>query len=181
MATWQRFLKGAIYHIFLLLVNFSVLVGIIESLQLFFSTTNPLPILNALLLGYILLNTGLMLSVQLGIQVLEVIKGRFPTFLIWYYFKFDDSESIPVPLMDPTKSKLAVFVLILVISGSPILFPIFAFYGFLLVWGYLAIIALDPSMIIALFGQFLNWMPPLLAVAVLLIVVSIVMIEFRHE
>jgi len=122
-----------------------------------------------------------MLSVQLGIQVLEIIKVRSPTILIWYYFKFDDNESIPIPLLDPTKTKLAVLVLLLVISGGPILFPIFAFYGFLLVWGYLALIAFDPSTLIHIFAQFLNWIPPLLVIAVLIIVVSIVMIEFKHE
>ncbi len=181
MVSWQQLLKGTIGHAFLLLVNFSVLVGIIESLQLFFDPVNPMPILNSLVLGYILIHTCLMLSVQLGIQVLEIIKARFPTILIWFYFKFDDNESIPIPLLDPTKTKLAVLVLLLVISGGPILYPIFAVYGFLLVWGYLAIIALDPSTLIQLFAQFLNWIPPLLAIAVLVIAVSIVMIEFRHE
>ena len=181
MVSWQQLLKGAIGHLLLLLVNFSVLVGIIESLQLFFDPMNPIPILNALVLGFILIHTCLMLSVQLGIQVLEIIKIRSPTILIWYYFKFDDNESIPIPLLDPTKTRLAVLVLLLVISGGPILYPIFAIYGFLFVWGNLAIIALDPSTLIHLFSHFLNWIPPLLAIVVLVIVVSIVMIEFRHE
>jgi hypothetical protein len=181
MAKWQQWLKGFIAHIVLLFINFSVLVGIIDSLQLFFNPVNPLPILNALVLGYMLVHTGLLLSIQLGIQVLEIIKVRFPTILIWYYFQFDDNESIPIPLLDPTKTRLAVLVLLLVISGGPILYPIFAIYGFLLSWGYLALIAIDPSTLIQLFAQFLNWMPPVLAIAVLIIVASIVMIEFRHE
>ncbi|MDH4214421.1 MAG: hypothetical protein OEV85_10900, partial [Candidatus Thorarchaeota archaeon] len=92
-----------------------------------------------------------------------------------------DNESIPIPLLDPTKTKLAILVLLLVISGGPVLFPIFAIYGFLLVWGYLALIAVDPSTLIRLFAQFLNWMPPFLALIVFVIVASIVMIEFRHE
>jgi hypothetical protein len=181
MVTGHQLLKGAIGHIFLLLVNFSVLVGIIESLQLFIDPANPMPFLNLLVLGYMVIHTCLVLSMQLGIQVLEIIKVRFPTLLIWYYFKFDNNESIPIPLFDPTKSRLAVLMLLLVISGGPILFPIFAIYGFLFVWGYLAIIALDPSTLIQLFAQFLNWMPPLLIITVLVIVVSIVMIEFRRE
>jgi hypothetical protein len=180
MVAWQQLVKDAIGHIALLLVNFSVLVGIIQSLQLFFDTSNPLPILNSLLLGYMLIHTFLMLSVQLGIQILEIIKIRSPTLLILFYFKFSDEESIPITLLDPTKSRLAVLILLLVISGGPVLFPIFAVYGFLLVWGYLAIIALDPSTLIQLFEQFLNWVPPLLGIIVLVIVVSIVMIEFRH-
>ena len=180
MATWQLIFKGAIGHILLLIVNFSVLVGIIESLQLFFDPSNPQPILNILVLGYMLVHTGLLLSIQLGIQVLEIIKARFPTLLIWYYYKFNDNESIPLSLLDPTKSKLAVLILFLVISGGPILFPIFAVYGGLVVWGYLAVIGLEPSTLLQLFGRFLTWVPPLLAVAVLIIVMSIVMIEFRH-
>jgi hypothetical protein len=180
MRTWQQWVKGILGHIFLLLVNFSVLVGIIESLQLFIDPLGAMPFLNTLVLGFMVTHTCLMLSVQLGIQVLEIIKVRSPTILIWYYFKFENNESIPVPLLDPTKSKLAVLVLLLVISGGPILFPIFAIYGFLIVWGYFTIITLDPSTLIRLFAQFLNWMPPLLTIAVLVIVVSIVMIEFRH-
>jgi hypothetical protein len=138
-------------------------------------------LLNLLVLGYMVIHTCLLLSIQLGIQVLQIIKVRFPTLLIWFYFKFDNNESIPIPLLDPTKSKLAVLILLLVISGGPILYPVFAIYGFLFVWGYLTVIALDPSTLIRLFSQFLNWMPPLLAIAVLVIVVSIVMIEFRYE
>jgi hypothetical protein len=181
MLTWQQWLKGAVGHISLLLINFLVLIGIIESIQLFFESMNPLPFLNALLLGFIVTHTCLMLSVQLGVQVLEIIKVRSPTVLIWYYFKFEDNESIPIPLLDPTKSKLAVLVLLLIISGGPILYPIFALYGFLSVWGYFTIITLDPSILIQLFTQFLNWVPPLLGIVVLVIVVSIVMIEFKHE
>jgi hypothetical protein len=180
MVTWQQFVKGTLGHIALLLVNFSVLVGIIESLQLFFDTAHPLQVLYSLLLGYMVIHTFMMLSVQLGIQILEIIKVRSPTLLILYYFKFGDEESIPISLLDPTKSKLAVLILLLVISGAPVLFPIFAVYGFLLVWGYLAIITLDPSTLIQLFEQFLNWVPPLLGIVVLLIVASIVMIEIRH-
>ncbi|MFW9957006.1 MAG: hypothetical protein ACFFCT_02955 [Candidatus Odinarchaeota archaeon] len=181
MTSWKQLFKGLIGHLFLLFVNFSVLVGIIGGLQLFFDTMNPMPLLNSLLLGYMLVHTCLMLSVQLGIQVLEIIKIRFPTILIWYYFKFDDNESIPIPLLDPTKTKLAILVLLLVISGGPVLFPIFAIYGFLFIWGYLTLIAVDPSTLIRLFAQFLNWMPPFLALIVFVIVASIVMIEFRHE
>lgn len=180
MATWQHSLMGVIGHIALLVINFSVLVGIIAGLQIFFDSIHPLPILNLLLLGYMLIHTFMMLSVQLGIQVLEIIKVRFPTLLILYYFKFGDEESIPIPLLDPTKSRLAVLVLLLVITGGPILFPIFAVYGALFVWGYLSLISLDPATLIRLFEQFLNWVPPLLGIVVLVIVASIVMIEFRH-
>jgi hypothetical protein len=180
MATWKHRIIGIVGHIVLLLVNFSVLVGIIESLQLFFDVAYPLPILNYLLLGYMAVHTFMMLCVQLGIQLLELIKVRSPTVLILYYFKFSDEESIPIALLDPTKSRLAVLVLLLVISGGPILYPIFAAYGFLTIWGNLSIITLDPGAIIQLFAQFLNWVPPLLGIAALVIVISIVMIEFRH-
>ena len=41
---------------------------------------------------------------------------------------------------------------------------IFAIYGFLLVWGHLAIIALDPASVVQYFGIFLNYAPPLLLI-----------------
>ena len=149
-------------------------------MQLFFDTEHPIPILNALLLGYMVVHTSLLLSIQLGIQVLEMIKVRSPTILVTYYFKFSDQETIPLPLLDPTKSRLAVIVLFLVISGGIVLYPIFAIYGFLIIIARIPIIALSPSIIINYFIIFLNYVPPLLLIAVVIIVLSIVMIEFRH-
>jgi hypothetical protein len=177
MVSKTQYLKGAVGHLFLLLVNFSVLVGIIESLQLF---TPELPILNALVLGYMLVHTFILLTVQQGVQILEFIKLRMPTVLIIYYFEISDQETIKIPLFDPTKNKLAVIILLLVITGGPILYPIFAIYGFLLVWGHLTIIALDPARIVQYFGIFLNYAPPLLLIIAAVIIISIILIEKKH-
>jgi len=177
MVNKYQYLKGIIEHLFLLLINFSVLVGIIESLQLFSPT---LPILNGMVLGYMLAHTFILLSIQQGVQILELIKMRLPTILITYYFEVSDQETIKVPLFDPTKSRLAVIILLLVVTGGPILFPIFAIYGFLLVWGHLAIIALDPVRIVQYFGIFLNYAPPILLIIAAIIILSIVMIERKH-
>jgi len=168
----KQFLKGAIGHVFLIVVNFCVLLGIIVSFQLLVSPLNPLPFLNALLLGFMVTHTSILLSIQLGVQVLEIIKIRFPTFLITYYFKFSD---------DPIKSKLAVIIILLIISGGIVLYPIFAIFGMLLLWVRLPIIVLHPSTIITYFDLFLNLVPPLLLVAVAIIILSIVMIEFKRE
>jgi len=178
MVTNFQYLKGTVGHLFLFLVNFSVLVGIIESLQLY---TPALPILNGLVLGYMLCHTFILLSVQQGVQILELIKLRLPTVLITYYFEVSDEETIEVPLFDPTKNRLAVIILLLVITGGPILYPIFAIYGFLLVWGHLAIIALDPARVVQYFGIFLNYAPPILLIIAAVIILSIVMIEMKHE
>lgn len=181
MGSRLRYVRGILGHIFLFIINFSVLVGIIASLQLYTeSTLPPLPILNALLLGYMLIHTFTLLSIQLGVQILELIKIRFPTILFLYYFQVSDQETIPVPLLDPTKSRLAVIILILVITGGPFLFPIFAVYGFLFAWGYLTIIGLDPSTILGYFGIVLNYVPPLMIVVAGFIILSIVMIERKH-
>lgn len=177
VSSWG-YVKGLFGHGILFLVNFSVLVGIIESLQLF--TSPDLPILNVMLLGYMVVHTFVLLSIQLGVQILELIKLRFPTFLPIYYFQVSDQETITVPLFDPTKSRLAVIILLLVVSGGPILYPIFAVYGGLLVWGHLTIIALDPSTILSYFQIFLNYVPPLMFVIAGLIILSVLMIERRH-
>jgi len=179
--TLNKFLKGAIEHGFLLMVNFCVLLGIIMSFQLLVSPLNPLPFLNALLLGYMVIHTSILLSIQLGVQVLEIIKVRSPTILIGYYFKFDDQEIIPVPLLDPIKSKLAVIIILLTISGGILLYPIFAVYGMLHLWVRLPIIALHPSTIISYFALFLNLVPPLLLIGAVAIILSIIMIEFKRE
>jgi len=177
MVSKVQYLRGAFGHLFLFLVNFSVLVGIIESLQLF---TPSLPILNGMVLGYMLCHTFILLSIQQGVQILELIRMRLPTILILYYFEISDQEAIKVPLFDPTKNRLAVVILLLVITGGPILYPIFAIYGFLLVWGHLAIIALDPARIVQYFGIFLNYAPPILLIIAAVIIISIVMIEVKH-
>jgi len=133
-----------------------------------------------MVLGYMLCHTFVFLSIQQGIQILELIRMRIPTFLITYYFEISDQETIKVPLFDPTKSRLAVIVLLLVITGGPVLYPIFAVYGFLLIWGHLAIIALDPARIVQYFGIFLNYAPPILLIIAAIIIASIVMIELKH-
>jgi hypothetical protein len=116
----------------------------------------------------------------MGIQVLELVRIKKPTLLISYYFQFDDNEAIPIPLLDPTKSKLAVLILFLVISGGPILFPIFAIYGTLFMYEYLLIHPLNASLIIEYFGIFLNWMPPIIGIILLILILSVIIIEFRH-
>lgn len=121
-----------------------------------------------------------MLSIQLGVQILELVRVRMPTFLISYYFQFEDNETIPIPLLDPTKSHLALIILLLVLSGAPVFYPIFAIYGYLLTYAHLVRIVLDPSTIVGYFEIFLNWMPPLMLVIVAIVVLSIVIIEFRH-
>ena len=177
MADRRQVAKGTIGHFALFLLNFFVLVGIIDSTQLF---NADLPLFSFLILGYMLVHTVFLLSVQLGVQILELIRIRMPTFLISYYFQFSDEETIPLRLLDPTKSKLAVFVLLLVISGGPIIFPIFAIYGFFLVLALISANPLTPATILEYFELFLNLTPPLLILIVGVVILSIVIIEFRH-
>lgn len=177
MVSTVRIAKGFSGHLLLLLVNFSVLVGIIESLELF---NLSLPFLNFLVLGYMVVHTFALLTIQLAIQILEIIKVRMPTVLVTYYFQFSDQEAIPLQILDPIKSRLGVITLLLVVSGGIAFYPIFAVFGFLLVWGHLAIIALNPALIITYFSIFLNWMPPVIFLVGVIIVLSILAIEFRH-
>ncbi len=172
-----QLIRGVFGHLALFAINFCVLVSVVDSFQIF---QEDLPILNALILGYMLVHTLVLLSVQLGVQILELLRVRKPTFLPSYYFQFDDDETIPVSLLDPTKSRLALIVLLLVISGGPVFYPIFAVYGFLLIYAHLVVIALDPSTIVGYFELFLNWMPPILLLIVLIVILSIVIIEFKH-
>jgi hypothetical protein len=179
MTDKSRILKGILGHIALFLINFLVLVGIIESIALFYYPA--LPFLNTLILGYMVVHTILLLSVQLGVQVLEFIKIRMPTFLISYYFQFSDEEVIPIPLLDPTKSRLAVLILLLVITGGPILYPIFSLYGFFQVYAHIVVVVFDPSTILDYFELFVfSIMPPILFLILGSIILSIVIIEFKH-
>ncbi|MHA2119102.1 MAG: hypothetical protein ACW98J_09290 [Candidatus Thorarchaeota archaeon] len=177
MVTSRKALTGALGHIILFIINFLVFVGLVESFQIL---ATELSLFTALVLGYMVINTTVLLSVQLGIQVLELIRIRMPTLLITYYFLFDDDEALPLPLLDPVKSRLGVITLLLVISGGPVFFPIFAASGLLFV---LAILVQNPLTLPALIGyfiEFINWMPPLLVLIVAIVILSIVIIESRH-
>jgi hypothetical protein len=127
-----------------------------------------------------LLHSVVLLSVQLGVQVLELIRIRMPTLLISYYFQFSDDETLPIPLLDPVKSRMGVVVLLLVISGGPIFYPILAASGLLFIYAILVVIPLDLPTLVRYFVMFLNWMPPLLVVIVGILIISVVIIEFRH-
>lgn len=179
MVSKIQLLKGLIAHVLLLFVNFCVLVGIIESFELY-NLDPPLPWLNGLILGFMLVHTFMLLSIQVAIQVLELIRMRMPTVLVTYYFQFSDQESIPLWLLDPIRSRLGVLVLILIITGGLAFYPIFAVYGLLLVWGHLTTIALHPSEIVRYFGIFLNWAPPLLLIVFIVVILSVFAIELRH-
>jgi hypothetical protein len=177
MAASRKVLMGAIGHIVLLIINFLVFVGLVESYQIL---TIELPLLTALVLGYMVIHTTVLLSVQLGIQLLELIRIRMPTLLISYYFLFDDDEAIPLPFLDPVKSRLGVITLLLVISGGPVFYPIFAASGLLFVLAIIAQSLLTLPVLIDYFIQFINWMPPLLVLIVGVAILSIVIIEFKH-
>lgn len=168
-------------HVFLLVVNFCTLLGIITSIPLLVGPSVSLPFLNLILLGYMIIHTSVLLSIQLGFQVFEIVKMRAPTILIAYYFNINDEDSISIDLLDPIKSKIAVIIILLIISGGIILYPIFAVIGMLLLLVRLPVILLQPSTIISYFLIFLNLVPPLLLIAVAIIVVSIVMIEFKRQ
>ena len=104
MVTGRQLLKGAILHILLLVVNFCVLVGIIVSIPLVMDSGISQSILNILLLGYMILHTSILLSIQIGIQILEITNKKLPTLLVLYYFRFSDQETIPDKILDPIKS-----------------------------------------------------------------------------
>ncbi|MHA1638243.1 MAG: hypothetical protein ACTSUB_09545, partial [Candidatus Thorarchaeota archaeon] len=162
----------------LFLLSFVVLVGVIESMQLF---VEDIPLVNAIILGFMVGHTMILWSVQIGVQILEIVRIKSPTLLISYYFRFDDNETIPIPLLDPTKNKIAVLTLFLVITGGPIIYPIFAVYGTLFMYEYLLVNPLFPSLIIEYFGIFLNWMPPIIGIILLILILSVVIVEFRHS
>jgi len=176
-----QYLKGAVAHAFLLLVNFCVLVGVIMSAQILLDSSSSIPFLNSILLGYMIIHTSILLSIQLGVQGTEFLKKRWPIVLITYYFRFSDQETIPEPLLDPVKSKLAVVIILLILSGGIVLYPIFAIVGMMLLWVRIPIIVLQPSTIVQYFMVFLNLVPPLLLIAVGLIVISIILVEFKRQ
>ncbi|NHJ13109.1 MAG: hypothetical protein EAX95_05495 [Candidatus Thorarchaeota archaeon] len=178
MVSRGQILKGAFGHLALFAINFFVMVGIVESFQIF---ENEMPPIDMIVLCYLLIHSTLLLSVQLSVQIQELVRMRMPTVLITYYFKFDDDETIPIPLLDPVKSKLGVLILLLVISGGILIYPIFAIYGFLLVSAILIVMPpFDIATIVSYFQIFLGWMPPLFALVLVLLILSIVIIEFRH-
>jgi len=174
-------LKGAIAHSLLLFVNFCVLLGILISIPIVIDPFNGQPLLNILLLDYMIIHTIILLSIQIGIQILEITRKQLPSLLVLYYFRFSDQETIPEKILDPIKSKVAVVIILLVISGGVIIYPFFAILGFLTLVARIPVIVQNPSQIITFFDIFLNLIPPLLLLFVLFIILSIIMVEFKHQ
>ena len=181
MAIVKQYLKFAIAHGLLLFVNFCVILGILMSAQLLATSYQSLPILDLVLLGYMVSHTAILVTIQLGVQASEFLKKKWPILLISYYFGFEDNEPIPDPLMDPIKSKLAVVIVLLIVSGGLVLYPIFAIVGFMLLAVRIPNLVLQPSTIILYFREFLNLVPPLLLLPAAVIVLSIIMIEFKRQ
>jgi hypothetical protein len=181
MVTGRQLLKGAIAHSFLLAVNFCVLLGVIVSIPIVIDPINSQPFLNILLLDYMILHTLFLLSIQIGVQILEITRKKLPSLLVLYYFRFGDQETIPEDILDPIKSKLAVIIILLILSGGFVIYPFFAVLGFSILLVRLPIIFLNPTSIITFFDIFLNLIPPLTLLFVLVIVLSIVLVEFRRQ
>jgi len=183
MPTRTQIIKGMAGHLVLFFVNFCVLLGVVLS----FNLLGNLPLLNLLVLSYMIVHAFTLLTIQLGIQCLEIIRLRKPTLLIGYYFQFSDEEIIPVKLLDPTKSRLAVITLILVVTGGPVIYPVFAVYGFIQALAYLSTYVTEPLRIIdpafliesvdRLLGQL---MAPVVLIITGLVILSVVVVEFRH-
>jgi len=181
MVTSKQLLKGAIAHSFLLFVNFCVLLGILISIPIVIDLADGQPILNSLLPGYMIIHTIVLLSIQIGVQILEITKKKFPSLLVLYYFRFNDQETIPDKILDPIKSRLAVAIIFLIVSGGVIIYPFFAILGFLTLLVRVPSIVQSPYTILTFFDIFLNLIPPLLLLFVLVTVLSIVMVEFKRQ
>jgi hypothetical protein len=181
MVTGRQLLKGMIAHGLLMIVNFFVLLGVIISIPMIIDPGSSLPFLNVMLIDYMIIHTIILLSIQIGVQILEITKKKLPTLLIIYYFRFDDQETIPDKILDPIKSKLAVIVVLLIISGGVVIYPIFAIVGFMVILVRIPVIILNPPMLVTFFDIFINLIPPLLLLFGLIVILSILMIEFKRQ
>ena len=181
MVKGRQYLLGVLAHGLVLFTNFCVLLGVIWNFARLASPSIPFPILDRILLSYMIVHTILLLSFQLGIQVLNLIKQKFPILLIIYYFTIGDDETIPNPVLDPIKSRVAVVIILLVISGGIVLYPMFALYGILLLLARVPSIINYPPVLFDYFEIFLTLVPPLLLIAVAIIVLSIILIEFKRQ
>ncbi|MEM2142393.1 MAG: hypothetical protein QXQ81_03970, partial [Candidatus Thorarchaeota archaeon] len=94
----RSLVPGALLHLALFFINFCVFVGLVMSVRVL---SDPLPILNLLILLFVMAHTSCLLSVQLAVQILEVLRLKRPTVLIAYYFRLENEESVPVRILDP--------------------------------------------------------------------------------
>ena len=74
----------------------------------------------------------ILLPIQLGLGVNSFLKRRNPVFLLSVYFTYDQKE-LPNELLDPTKSNVGVFVLILLLIGGFIAIPVYFLFGLWLI------------------------------------------------
>ncbi len=69
-----------------------------------------------------------LVPVQLAIGLVAFFQYQPPSFVLLVYFQ-SDQKPLPDPLLDPLQSKVGFIVLVALIGGGYIAWPLYAFYG----------------------------------------------------
>ena len=104
-------------------VNFNHIISILLG-QSFW----PPPSLQILILFYGSILCLFILPIQLGLGIASFIKFEDPPLLLLIYFQYDQEE-LPMDILDPTKSGIGVLVLLALLFGGYVAWPLFASYG----------------------------------------------------
>ena len=72
-----------------------------------------------------------LIGIQLGLQLYALFTLDECPVLLFYYFQYSDDE-IPHTILDPTKSNIGLIVLILLLIGGYMAWPIYSIYGLIL-------------------------------------------------
>ncbi len=177
-ATKKQLIIGIIAHIFVFTFVLITLYAIMEVYPIIFNIEDPI---YAVILAYAIINALFLLSVQLGFQISNFGKIRRPPFLLSYYFMFDEDKELDREALDPTKSRLAVLILIFLLAGGYVILPAFYIYGIVLIISKIPRLKLGFDIILDYPLRFLRLIPPLFLVLIIFIIISVILIELKHR
>jgi len=176
-ATKRQLAVGIIAHIFVFIFVLVTLYAIVEVYPLIFQ----IDILYAIIFAYAIINSLFLLSVQLGLQISHFGKIRRPPFLLSYYFMFDEDKELDREALDPTKSSLAVLILIFLLAGGYVILPSFFIYGTILIISKIPRVKFGLDIFLDYPLRFLRVIPPLFLTLIIFIIVSVILIELKHR
>ncbi|MHA1838952.1 MAG: hypothetical protein ACTSYO_03190 [Candidatus Ranarchaeia archaeon] len=122
-----------------------------------------------------------LIPIQMGVGFVAFFKYKPPPFLLSVYFQYDQKE-LPDPLLDPLKSRVGIVVLIALLAGGYIAWPLYAIYGlYIIISLFMAIPVYSPeAMIVFIEGLAFAMSIPLIGLFIFLLI-GVLAVEKRHH
>ncbi|MHA1595482.1 MAG: hypothetical protein ACTSXJ_04430 [Candidatus Baldrarchaeia archaeon] len=169
--------KAAVIHIISVVFIGLAFIGITEAFPHIFPPSS----LSDMLFLYALVICAVLLPIQAALQAISLIRLEIPPFLLTYYFQYDPDEELPHQVLDPTFSKLGVAILLMLLGGGYLAWPVFAAYGayvILLVFARRTIVNIEDMKMLAV-RYIVKTFTPMLVAFFIFIMFVVIAFEWR--